>query len=198
MNYFYVLMLTALTTPNLSHGMAERKEAQASKQESFGIMPALAKTSDPEFQKVPQSMLKNNIGHDVSLVLLYEMKDKNRIRTVQTFVDAWKSTPIPDYMNTYELIGVQAKLMYAGNTAFEPLELNEVQKAFLNNNKVYISLEEVGNKLAINVRRYREKTEKQKVVKPSAPREQQACVEAKREAAVPLTTSVAPAAHVSS
>lgn len=194
MNYFYLLMLTALTTTNLSYGMVESKQAQASKEEaSHAIMPALEKTREPKFKKIPHIMLKNNTGIETALTLSYEIKDKNKVRAVQTFIDAWQPMPIPASMGANDLTGIQARQMYMGQAAFEPLQLTIVQKALLIGKEAYVSLEDVGGKLVIYVRRYQKKSVKQKAVKSSAPRAQQASVESKRKAEVPtVPASAAP------
>jgi hypothetical protein len=182
-------MFAALTTTNLSYGM-KSEEAKASKED---IMPALEKSREPEIQKVPQILVKNNTKIDAFLTLSYEIKDKNAMRTVQTFLDARQTMPIPVSMGSYDLTGIQAKLMYMGQAAFEPLQLTTVQKALLTANEAYVSLEEIDDKLVINVRRYQQKSAKQKAVQPSGGKKaQQVWVEPKREAAVPAVAGSAP------
>jgi hypothetical protein len=189
MNYFYLLMFTALAATNLSYGM-ESKEAKASKEESYGIMPALAKAREPKLEKIYQIMIKNNTGIDAALALSYKIKDKDKTRLVQTFLDAWQSMPIPVSMGSYELTGIQAQHMYMGQAAFEPLQLNPIQKARLTTKEAYISLEEIDDRLVINVRNYQKKAVKQKVAKPRAQRAQQASAEAKREVSPSSSSSL--------
>jgi hypothetical protein len=156
MYYFYLTIFTTLTLTNLSYSMEEVKEHKAHKEDrlsELGILPALTQAQEPKLHKALPILVKNNAEHDLAISLTYHLEDKNRTRTVHTFLDRKESMAISDYKGVYKLTEIRAHIIHNIGTQFKPLHMTIEQRAHLTHNSAYISLEDDKGHV-IHVRRY--------------------------------------------